>query len=655
MKFNVEYLNGEFSTKARSINVSIGEIARKIQTQLSRPAKVTISGVSPSPDCDGALKNVLACVNSLSSNVNSIAETVNEMVEGYEWAEKYAMNASVSLFEGTKYTENSMGGGNSNTIRKDNIYADPDDEYTVKYIAIYANGSYKYNMIMDDTNKNKSVDEQIKTLIEKGVINEGDEIKLSQGITKKQADGSLGDIGWLPQVVYNPKRKKYGDQEVKKYEKIEVPKFEVTKMEDNSNEAPPRVDNPIIVDKYGDLTSVDSILTAGANGSNPISITVTENGEEHVYKASKDIEEEIKRIANSSLDYGKNIKIEAEYSNPSWPAGKMKKVYKVGSEYDVKTRATFKSENGQVITGDEFLNIGGLGQPPNEITVDDGKGNVKTYKGKDEVTKYVESLKVNGNKESSQLQITAKYSNPNWPASSITSKYIVDIENPQLGDVNGDGNSNIADVVVDSKARAGYYDNPPQKSTNESNGQEAEAASSIVSIPHAAKTSETYAPEVGNVDISKYIDPELLNDKNCYITSIHDINSPSKYYDVYNKNEESNKNQSIDYMNEQVNKHESSQGGHAEYNVSVWNSKTGKTTIVKVNTGEPIELAYEDPADINGDGYINIADTVAESQAAVAAEIPDDLKTLHKMHPDKTVEELREMKNELDSWDPPSM
>lgn len=244
MEINVNYLKTTFDTTKESISKNLKSLKSALESlpEMPNPAypqSIAVSGIVSAsvPGCGYAISLIKSLISGLTDKtLPNITENINDMVNGYEWAENYAMNASVFLNEGTLYTENSMGGGNSNTIRDDNIYADPDDEFTVKYIAIYANGSYKYNMVLNESNKNKSVDEQIKELIDKGVINEGDEIKLSQGITKKQADGSLGDIGWLPQVTYNQKKNKYGNsKDVQKVKKIEdVPEVKTPSSDSTS-------------------------------------------------------------------------------------------------------------------------------------------------------------------------------------------------------------------------------------------------------------------------------------------------------------------------------------------------------------------------------------------------------------------------------------
>lgn len=245
MEINVNYLKTTFDTTKESISKNLKSLKSALESlpEMPNPAypqSIAVSGIVSAsvPGCGYAISLIKSLISGLTDKtLPNITENINDMVNGYEWAESYAMNASVFLNDGTLYTENSMGGGNSNTIRDDNIYADPDDEFTVKYIAIYANGSYKYNMVLNESNKNKSVDEQIKELIDKGVINEGDEIKLSQGITKKQADGSLGDIGWLPQVTYNQKKNKYGNsKDVQKVKKIEdVPEVKTPSSDSTSN------------------------------------------------------------------------------------------------------------------------------------------------------------------------------------------------------------------------------------------------------------------------------------------------------------------------------------------------------------------------------------------------------------------------------------
>ena len=550
MEINVNYLKTTFDTTKESISKNLKSLKSALESlpEMPNPAypqSIAVSGIVSAsvPGCGYAISFIKSIISGLTDKtLPNITENINDMVNGYEWAENYAMNASVFLNEGTLYTENSMGGGNSNTIRNDNIYADPDDEFTVKYIAIYANGSYKYNMVLNESNKNKSVDEQIKELIEKGVINEGDEIKLSQGITKKQADGSLGDIGWLPQVTYNPSRTKYGDtKDVKEYKKISVQSDFIGPIDIRSN----------------------------AEKSNKPNIADVVQAQQKILSNQKIIDENNEKIK------------ELQEQIDKWERDDQRTKNSLGTArhgYDIN-QAKIKIRNLQ-----------------NEIS----------------------SLK----EESTTLQEEA------------TNAQIAMVSNVSS---NGDSVVNIADAAG---------------TETESSGVQSATASKIVHVPYAAKTTEIYAPEIGNVDISKYIDPDILNDKNCHIMSIHDVNSPSKYYDVYNTHEESKHNQNIDYMNEQINKHESGQGSHAEYNVSVWNSKTGKTTIVKVNTAEPIELAYEDPDDTNKDGEINIADVVTAKQEAIANEIPDDLKTLHNLYPNKSVEELRKMKNDLQDWEP---
>ena len=233
MEINVNYLKNDFSSDTKLLNAKLGDIARRLSF-ISTPANAAVCGVSGQPDCKGKINHILDMINGgtnaagadtagLSATLNSIVDEVNEMVNGYEWAEKYAMDASVNLLVDTKYTENSMGGGNSNTIREDNIYASMDDTFTVKYIAIYADGSYKYNMILNDGNKDQSIDTKIQELIDSGVIKKDSKIRLSMGITKEQEDGSLGDIGWLPQVDYHPNTSTSGINKTsdREYKKIE--------------------------------------------------------------------------------------------------------------------------------------------------------------------------------------------------------------------------------------------------------------------------------------------------------------------------------------------------------------------------------------------------------------------------------------------------
>ena len=238
MEINVSYLKNDFTSDTRRLNAKLGDIVRNLQA-IKVPKNEPVCGVTGQPDCKAKIDSIMKIVNGgttaggveskgLCSTLSSVVDEVNEMVNGYEWAENYAMSASVNLKVDTTYTENSMGGGNSNTVREDNIYASMDDSFTVKYIAIYADGKYMYNMILNDENKNQRIDSKIEELKASGVIPEGANIKLSMGITKEQPDGSLGDIGWLPQVDYNPDTRTSGIEKTsnKKYEKITPEKYE---------------------------------------------------------------------------------------------------------------------------------------------------------------------------------------------------------------------------------------------------------------------------------------------------------------------------------------------------------------------------------------------------------------------------------------------
>ena len=221
LNINVNYLTDEFDKQKISLNAKLGDIARKIQLA-TKPTPGSIPGVATGPDCNAGVSEIMNSINDLSKTLSDLTSEINEMVEAYEWAENYVMGASETLGSDIKYTENSMGGGNWNTIRADNIYAKPGDEFTVKYIAIYADGQYKYNMILGS--EELSLDERIADLKKKGFISENAVITVSQGLTKKQADGSLGDIGWLEQVKYidpEKNKKKRSGKNVDKYEKIE--------------------------------------------------------------------------------------------------------------------------------------------------------------------------------------------------------------------------------------------------------------------------------------------------------------------------------------------------------------------------------------------------------------------------------------------------
>lgn len=238
MEINVKYLKGEFTNDTRRLNAKLGDIVRNLQA-IKVPKNEPVCGVTGQPDCKGKIDHIMDMINGgttaggvesagLCSTLSAVVEEVNEMVNGYEWAENYAMNASINLNVDTTYAENSMGGGNKNTIREDNIYASMDDTFKVKYIAIYADGKYMYNMILNDENKDQSIDSKIAELKASGVIPEGANIKLSMGITKEQPDGSLGDIGWLPQVDYNPDTRTSGIEKTsdRQYKKITSEKYE---------------------------------------------------------------------------------------------------------------------------------------------------------------------------------------------------------------------------------------------------------------------------------------------------------------------------------------------------------------------------------------------------------------------------------------------
>ena len=168
MEINVKYLKGDFTNDTRRLNAKLGDIVRNLQA-IKVPKNEPVCGVTGQPDCKGKIDHIMDMINGgttaggvesagLCSTLSAVVEEVNEMVNGYEWAENYAMNASINLNVDTTYAENSMGGGNKNTIREDNIYASMDDTFKVKYIAIYADGKYMYNMILNDENKDQSID-----------------------------------------------------------------------------------------------------------------------------------------------------------------------------------------------------------------------------------------------------------------------------------------------------------------------------------------------------------------------------------------------------------------------------------------------------------------------------------------------------------------
>ena len=200
MEINLEYFNGELSDKMSSVSAKLQGLLAKFGT-ISIPKGVDGTAA---PDCAAGIQRVHDALQNANKAVGDASNKITELVQGFQWAENYAMGVAVTLSEGVKYTENSKGEGRSNTVRSDNIYATPDDEYIVKYIAIYADGKYKYNMILDESNKGQSIDTIIAKLKEEGEISEDAQITLSQGVTKEQEDGTLGDIGWLPQVTYKP-------------------------------------------------------------------------------------------------------------------------------------------------------------------------------------------------------------------------------------------------------------------------------------------------------------------------------------------------------------------------------------------------------------------------------------------------------------------
>ena len=202
---DLEYFENEFELEKDFMIKTITNLAGKLES-LNVP-NISLS-IGPGPDCRSGIREIDDALYDIDGQLGAmgVIADVETMVAGYKNAEQYALGATITLEAGTRYTENSMGQGRSNTIREDNIYARPDDEYVVKYIAIYANGNYKYNMILGKEKEGMTVDEKIAELKSKGLIGENDTITIAQGITKKIDDkGTLGDIGWLKQVEYTPK------------------------------------------------------------------------------------------------------------------------------------------------------------------------------------------------------------------------------------------------------------------------------------------------------------------------------------------------------------------------------------------------------------------------------------------------------------------
>lgn len=195
MEINLEYLKGELSNNMSSVS-------KKIQSAISKLGAISIPEAVPgtaAPDCAGKIQSASDSLKSSLDAVSNSSSIISELIRGFEWAENYAMGAAISLSENVKYTENSKGEGRSNTVRKDNEYANPDDVYTVKYIAVYADGKYKYNMILDENNKGQSIDAIIDKLKAEGEISEDAEITVSQGVVNEKSE-----IGWLPQMKYKP-------------------------------------------------------------------------------------------------------------------------------------------------------------------------------------------------------------------------------------------------------------------------------------------------------------------------------------------------------------------------------------------------------------------------------------------------------------------
>lgn len=176
-----EKLLSEIESKMDSIDGYLNIIHSHL-AGLKQPEKPACCNIS---DLEPDIKAVSQMVDDLRKSIKKSKASISTIADDARRAEQIALGMTIdgSLINGLSYYGNSMGGGASNVISDENIYANKDDKFVVKYIAIYDGDRYVAN-IYGEENNGKSLDEIIAQLKAEGKISENADIKIAKGIAR---------------------------------------------------------------------------------------------------------------------------------------------------------------------------------------------------------------------------------------------------------------------------------------------------------------------------------------------------------------------------------------------------------------------------------------------------------------------------------------